>query len=242
MSLASLVLGVLGLPTLGIMLNPVGLDTSWFLSARDLLVQMTPWLLATSIAGIVVGLLALRKARQKPHEYRGRGLAKAGIVTSAVPLLIFFAAFPRRAGPGSSALEPGVIGDIRTVIEGEAAYRSANGGLYGPLECLSAPDRCIPSYPLASPTFLDSQIASLQPKGQYERSFHPSPAPNSQAILGASPSGFKSFAYVAVPVKRQPMARRGFCGDSSGRICFTTNGTAPPIVDGLCSPSCTTLR
>ena len=67
------------------------------------------------------------------------------------------------------------IGDIRTVISAEAAYQSANGGYYGPLECLAAPATCLPALLRAD---LPRARRSRRPtvKNGYRRTFHPGPA------------------------------------------------------------------
>ena len=61
----------------------------------------------------------------------------------------------------------------------------ANGGWYeGSIECLLAPwNGCIPSYPTNSPTFIDSQLASLQAKSGYDRSFQGGAAPTSSTAV-----------------------------------------------------------
>jgi hypothetical protein len=35
---------------------------------------------------------------------------------------------------------------------------------------------------------------------------------------------------------------RAFCGDSTGRICFTADGSEPEVVNGSCSPDCLALN
>src|SRR5438067_11425231 len=44
-----------------------------------------------TIAGIVLGIIALRKARRDPEHYGGAGLAVAGIITSIASAFIAFA-------------------------------------------------------------------------------------------------------------------------------------------------------
>lgn len=140
-----------------------------------------------------------------------------------------------------SANESAAIGDVRTVISGQAAYQSVNGGYYDTLECLGTPGSCIPNY--AGPTFLDPVLASGAPKSGYERTFHPGASPSSaEASELRSPSSLESFAYTAVPVKQGQTGVRAFCGDSTGRVCFTLDGSEPPVEDGLCAPTCQALR
>ena len=49
--------------------------------------------------------------------------------------------------------------------------------------------------------------------------------------------GSESFAYIAIPEIPMKTGVRGFCGDSTARICFTRDGSAPPVVDGRCPGS-----
>jgi hypothetical protein len=58
----------------------------------------------------------------------------------------------------------------------------------------------------------------------------------------ASEGTLKSFAIVAVPVAPSKTGNRGFCGDSTGRICTTSDGSAPPVQDGLCPSGCMELE
>lgn len=224
---ASLVLGILSVPTLGCL----GIG---------------------AIAGVVLGVMALSKAKHEPHEYGGRSRAIGGIVASALSLVLIFPigiiaaiAIPSLLRARVSANESATIGDIRTVISAQAAYQSANCGTYGRLECLARPSDpgCIVDYPAAAPTFLDPPLTTLQVKNGYERAFHPGnemPLPSDASCRGGT--GLESFAYTAVPVKRNQTGVRGFCGDSTGRICVTQDGTAPEVTNGQCAEDCRPLN
>jgi hypothetical protein len=218
MAIASLVLGVLSLPTLGCL----GIGAA---------------------VAIVLGIVALMRANRDPHLYGGKGFAVGGIVAAALSLLVAVPmagivaaiAIPSFLRARVSANESATLGDIRTVISAEAAYTTANEGYYGPMDCLARPSECVPTY--TGPPFLDATLASGASKSGYERTFHPGPA------AGAGGKGSVSaFAYVAVPVKSGQTGVRGFCGDATGRICFTTDGTAPEVMDGACDPACRELR
>ncbi|MBI3932264.1 MAG: DUF4190 domain-containing protein [Acidobacteria bacterium] len=223
MAVASLVLGLLSLPTFGLL--GVG-----------------------ALAGLILGVMALVKANRTPEEFGGKGLAIAGIVCNAlsfvmIPVIGIIAAIaiPSLLRARVSANEASAIGDIRTVISAEMAYSSANGSYYDSLECLGTPTRCIPEYPATAPTFVDSMLASGATKNGYRRTFHPGPAPAS--VTGpVSPTSLTSFAYVAVPLNPGQTGVRGFCGDSEGKICYTTDGSSPPIENGVCAPGCTMLN
>jgi len=201
-----------------------------------------------ALVGTILGLVALVKANSSPATHGGKGLAIAGIVTSvlsflAIPLIGIIAAIaiPSLLRARVSANESSAIGDIRTVISGEAAYQSSNAGLYDTLECLHVPSRCIPSYPPNGPTFIDSQLTQSL-KGGYRRSFHPGPAADPAGRgTSYSPSSVTSFAYVAEPANVGQTGVRAFCGDASGMVCQAPDGRMPPPVDGRCPSECQPL-
>ena len=224
MAIASLVLGILSIPTFGC-------------------------LIVGAVAGIVLGVVALMRANREPQLYGGKGMAIAGIATSAlsfvvvIPLGIIAAiAIPSLLRARVSANEAATIGDIRTVISAEAAYQSVSGGFYGPPECLGRPSECLPQY--SGPTFLDSTLASGATKSGYRRTFHAgaaaSAAPSAPGVPAAT-GGLETFAYTAVPVEPGKTGVRGFCGDSTGRVCFTADGSEPAVVGGGCDPGCLAL-
>jgi prepilin-type N-terminal cleavage/methylation domain-containing protein len=148
------------------------------------------------------------------------------LIVVAIIGIIAAIAIPSLLRARVSANESATIGDIRTVISAEAAYQSANGGWYeGVFVCLNAPFAgCIPSYPTNSPTFIDSQIASLQSKSGYDRSFTGGSAPTSINARISSPGSVTSYVYWATPTSPGQTGVRGFAGDSSGILCFSTDG------------------
>jgi type IV pilus assembly protein PilA len=214
MAITSLVLGILGVPTAGCL----GIG---------------------ALVGIVLGILALMKANANPQEYGGKGMAIAGIVLCglAIPCGGIMAAItiPSLLRARVSANESVAIGDTRTVISAQAAYQSVSGGSYGTLECLGRPSGCLPNY--TGPTFLDPELASGRPKNGYQRTLNPG------LPTDAASGGLSSYAYVAVPVTANQTGVRAFCGDHTGMICFTTDGTPPRVMDGACDlSSCTPLQ
>jgi type IV pilus assembly protein PilA len=221
MAIASLVLGILSIPTFGC-------------------------LIVGAVAGVVLGVVALLRANREPHLYGGKGMAIAGIATSAlsfvvvVPLGIIAAiAIPSLLRARISANEAAAIGDIRTVISAEAAYQSVSGGFYGPPPCLAAPTTCLPAY--SGPNFLHPELASATVKNGYRRTFHPGPVVSANTGASAGES-LETFAYTAVPVEPGKTGGRSFCGDAGGRVCAVgagsidaSNGRCPP------SPACPDL-
>ena len=140
-----------------------------------------------------------------------------------------------------SANEAQAIGDIRTVISAEVAYAASNGGQFDQLECLAKPRECIPGYPPEGPVFL-SEIPPAMQAG-YHREFEVGmPADGSEvAFANLSPSSVQSFVFLAYP-ESPSTGTRGFCGDYTGRICVTVDGSRPSVVDGLCDPACIPLE
>ena len=92
---------------------------------------------------------------------------------------------------------------------------------------------CALQVPVASP----SAPRILDARG-YKRSFYAGPAarPGNGALC--SRSSMTSFAYVVVPTTPGKTGVRSFCGDDSSRVCMTTDGSAPRIVEGRCDPNC----
>ena len=131
------------------------------------------------------------------------------------------------------------------MISAQVAYSSANCDTYGRPECLSNPrgPGCLVDYPATSTTYLDSTLTSAQVKSGYRRTFHP----GAEVALARRPgcaggTGLASFAYTAEPATRGQTGVRGFCGDDSGQICFTSDGSTPPVTNGRCAAGCTPLR
>jgi type IV pilus assembly protein PilA len=158
------------------------------------------------------------------------------LIVVAIIGIIAAIAIPSLLRARVSANEAATIGDIRTVISAQAAYQSANGGWYdGNIVCLNAPfnGSCIPNYPSNSPTFLDSQLASLAGKSGYERTFGGGQAPaqiNSNISSGTSVT---SYIYEASPTSQGQTGVRAFGGDSSGILCFSTDGTLPAVTQSI---------
>jgi type IV pilus assembly protein PilA len=166
------------------------------------------------------------------------------LIVVAIIGIIAAIAIPSLLRARVSANESATLGDIRTLISAQAAYQSANGGFYdGNLDCLTLPSAaaCIPSYPVIAPTFLDSQLASQQSKSGYNRLFTggavPAPLPPT-----SSPTSVGVYSYDATPVNIGQTGVRGFAADSSGRICFTNDGTPVGAVGGVLPANCQDLR
>ena len=143
-----------------------------------------------------------------------------------------------------AANESATLGDLRTFVDAQTAYRSVNGGFYdGNLDCLLDPDGCIPGYPSNAPTFLDSAMASLQQKAGYSHLFSSGPLiPNLPTTV--SPSSVAVYRYDATAMNIGQTGVRGFATDQTGRVCFTFDGAPiPPGVGQYSLPAnCMDLR
>lgn len=113
LAVASLVLGVVGLPTLGLL--GVG-----------------------AITGLVLGTMALMRVNKRPHEYGGRGLAIGGIVVNAVSLLIIpvvgiiaAVAIPNLLASRRAANEGSAISNVRALARAEEVFTSTHDGTPG---------------------------------------------------------------------------------------------------------------
>ncbi len=150
------------------------------------------------------------------------------LIVVAIIGIIAAIAIPSLLRARVSANEAATIGDVRTVISAQAAYQSAASGLYGDMTCLSNPaGGCLNMYPATAPTFLDTTMANTAlPKSGYTRSFQPNPATPLPASVLAG--GNSAFTYHATPTVLNQTGVRGFAGDSSGRVCFTVDGTNIP--------------
>jgi type IV pilus assembly protein PilA len=215
-AIASLVLGILSLPTIGLLL--VGAMTS-----------------------VILGVVALVKANREPEEYGGKGMAITGIVLAAVSILIMpmfigilaAIAIPSLLRARVSGNEAAAIGDVRAVVIGEAQYQKANGGYFDRLECLATPETCIPGH--HGPSVIPDRLLSTPEDKGYRRVFYPGP-PAEPAMARISPTSLLAFAYVATPISPGKTGVRTFCGDATGLICHATGPLVPEV--GACPTNC----
>jgi type II secretory pathway pseudopilin PulG len=116
-AMASLVLGIIGFFTFGVL----GIG---------------------ALVGTVLGIVALKKARKNPARYGGEGLAIGGIITNllsfvmVVPLAIIMAiAIPNLLAARRAANEASALRMLRVIGQAESVYQATAGrGNYGTLE------------------------------------------------------------------------------------------------------------
>ena len=134
--------------------------------------------------------------------------------------------------------------NVRTVLLAQKQFATRNGALYGPFECLTKPETCLPDFPKEDAPFLDPTYDWLETRLGYERRFHPGPKATEDELRRAKaiPDSLQAFAFTAVPVKPGETGLRAYCGDATGKICFTPDGAPPVIREGRCVPPCKELK
>jgi len=165
-------------------------------------------------------------------------VAALGLMVVVVIGIIAAIAIPSLLRARISANESMAIGNLRTVISGEAAYQSVNGGFYDVPACLYAPDQCLGSN-APGMAFLDreSVVFDVQKSG-YVLQFHGGPAPADTSAV--SPSSLEAFAVTAEPASPQTGVR-SFCGDSRGIVCVMA-ASGRITEGGQCPETCEPLR
>lgn len=116
MAIASLVLGILSIPTCGLL--GVG-----------------------SIAGIILGIISLNKISKTPAQYGGKGMAIGGIITSVLGLLLIAInaaiAIPQLNNYLKTGREAAAIQTLHTIHRAEVSYHTKKNK-YGTLKELAA--------------------------------------------------------------------------------------------------------
>ena len=179
MATASLILGVVGLFTAGL-------------------------LVIGSLVGIVIGIVAVTRTSNSPQLYGGRGYAIAGIVLNVVAIvvtpvvfgIIAAIAIPSLLRARVSANEAVAIATVREVATGQAAYAQINAGLYDELSCLAAPAGCVPGHADTGVGFVSPDILTPIANG-YERELVRGAEPPSLPPA-ASPTSMSGFVFLAM--------------------------------------------
>jgi type II secretory pathway pseudopilin PulG len=201
-------------------------------------------------SGASPGELAPEELEMVERLGQGSG-ATVAIVAVVVVVVGIFAvgivaaiAIPSLLRARVSANEAATIGDLRTMVSAQAAYASANRGFHDQPQCLLSPVDCIPGYPSAAPTFLDSAIVSADLRHGYRFRFVAGPeAPPEVRQQGqVSPTSLAGFAYVAEPAQPGQTGVRAFCAEASGIICVDPDGRMGEVSEGTCPADCSPLQ
>ena len=113
----------------------------------------------TAITGIVLGFVALSKAKRSPREYQGRGMAIGGIISCFASmgmfvLIVLAIAIPNLMAARNAANEGSAISSLRTIASAELTYQATTGrGRYGTLS------------ELAQAGLIDAELASGKKNG-----------------------------------------------------------------------------
>jgi len=137
LAITSLILGIVSLPTMGL-------------------------LFIGGIVGSILGIQARRKAKLSPEQYGGKGIALAGIITSilslviGIPLLIAAIAIPNLLVSQQAARETDAIRVIQAIGAAQLQYSATKGrGKFTDLQTLT------------SEGFIDYQLAAKGIRGAY---------------------------------------------------------------------------
>ena len=117
LAITSLILGIISIPTLGL-------------------------LVVGAIVSIILGILALRNANNNPTQYGGKGLAIAGIITSAFSLfmvMIVAITIPNLLKSKQVAREVAAMTEVQTINKAQLLYSITKGdGKFTDLHTLGA--------------------------------------------------------------------------------------------------------
>jgi type II secretory pathway pseudopilin PulG len=96
-----------------------------------------------SVLGLILGIVALVKAKNSPMEYGGQGFAITGVALSLVSFvfvgIVFAIAIPNVFAARRAANEGSAIQALRIINSAEATFQATSGaGKYGTLQELSA--------------------------------------------------------------------------------------------------------
>ncbi len=159
------------------------------------------------------------------------------LIVVAIIGIIAAIAIPSLLRARVSANESATLGDIRTLISAEAAYHGANGGFYGPPNCLALPtDAGLHSKLPPERADLPRQPARVaHTKSGFSRSFQPGRSDGRTVRPDAVTRTMPRPPFPARPVSA------GSPGTARGMLCFSNDGTPIPSTNGKLDP-CDGLR
>jgi len=168
-------------------------------------------LLVGAIVGIVLGIIAMNKAQRDPAQFAGRGLAIAGIVTSAFSflpgILAVAIAIPNLIKSQQAAHETAALAEVQTIGRAQILYSVTKGhGKFADLRTLGTQG------------LIDAGLASGQ-KGGYIFSSEPLSVPELAPMFDttAHPIAAGNFG----------TGNRSFYSNET-MVVFETEGIQPP--------------
>lgn len=156
------------------------------------------------------------------------------LIVVAIIGIVAAIAIPNLLRARVSANEAQAIGDTRTVMSANAAYASANCGLYAAnMLCMTNDGGgaiCIPNYPVQAPNFLGADLGRNTPysKSGYNRDYVPNGNAAGVDANLCDPNSILDFCYVSAPAQIGMTGVRGFLGGSAGAIFQDETGAAIP--------------
>ena len=182
LAIASLTLGVISIPTLGL-------------------------LVVGAVTGIVLGAIALNRIRKEPLTYGGKGMAIAGIVTSAFSLLLtaFFGmlaaiAVPKLNQEIKTGREVAAASSLVTIYENQMRFKETNSR-FATLENWLRRDFSIkPTLVERRPAVMSTRLQTFQTRPFALTPTGPATAPGHAISSSAKTAQFD-------PKRRRPKAR-----------------------------------
>lgn len=158
----------------------------------------------TTVAGIVISVIALKKIKLYPFEYGGKSMAVAGLVLNIVSLvllvptlIVLSIAVPNIYASRRAANEASAINSLRKLHAAEATFQSTAGrGAFGTLE------------ELYQQRLVTGELATGTKHGYRFK----------VEIMKDTGDGWPGFVAVAVPTDYNSTGRRSFFVDQTGVI------------------------
>jgi hypothetical protein len=162
----------------------------------------------------------------------------AALVVAGVGVLARARNVQRRA----AADEARAVARLRLLVAAELRYGAANGGAFDTLGCLVRPSACLPRLRQEAHAFVEPRLVEPGALAGYQLFFHPGPPPHEPVdVARRSRTSLAAFAVVAWPDEEGRATRRGFCADSTLKVCVLGSREAPELQDGVCPLLCTDL-
>jgi hypothetical protein len=157
---------------------------------------------AAGLAGAALGGWAFFKARREPMVYGGSRIAVAGVIVSALAVLLAPLRLSLLAPVHLDRLvernEGRALADVRSVVAAEQAYSSLNHDRYDTLDGLVRPGACLLDHPASAPaSFLDVALATTDSRDGYRRELRLGEAATPELGASISPSSITRFTYLA---------------------------------------------